>query len=60
MKARYEIGRIHGKKYKLEYDQFKNQQACCYTIEDNWAWFLWVDGEYVGNFNDKQIALLSV
>ena len=48
---------IGGKRYKLRYDQYKNQQYIDHRYRNIWRWFLWVDGHYQGNFRLKREAL---
>lgn len=55
-KKKVEIGRVKGVRYKLVFDQYKNQQACDDSIACKWAWFLWVGAEYEGNFKNKHEA----
>jgi len=60
MAIRNEIGRRHGKYYKLIYDKRKNQQACDKRYANEKRWFLWIGGNtedfYVGDFATKTKA----
>jgi hypothetical protein len=49
-KIKHSVGVQNGHKYTMVFDQFKNQQGCDDCIRNKWAWFLKVEGEYVGNF----------
>ena len=44
------VGVQNGHRYTLVFDKFKNQQACDPEISNKWAWFLKVEGDYVGDF----------
>ena len=57
MKYRCEIGRVNGLKYMLVHDKYKNQQAIDYKYENIWRWFLWIGGDYQGDFSQKKQAI---
>jgi hypothetical protein len=56
-KYRCETGRNNGKYYKLIYDRRIRQQACDVKYCWQWRWFLWIGGNYEGDFKRKRDAL---
>ncbi|HDY87755.1 MAG TPA: hypothetical protein ENH82_06505 [bacterium] len=60
MKHKSEIGRINGEKYNLVYDKRGNQVACDYEYRNEWRWFLWINGDYEGDFRTKKEAFKHV
>ena len=60
MKYRCEIGRLSGLKYTLVHDQYKNQQAIDYKYENLWRWFLFIEGDYQGDFGQKKQAIKHI
>ena len=47
----------YGLRFTLEYDQRCNQMASDYN---DWRWWLWVDDEFVGDFESKAAADLAL
>ena len=59
-KKKSEIGVLQGTKYLIIHDKLKNQQACDDKYKEQWRWFLWINGEYIGDFSSKKKALDNI
>ena len=57
---RHETGQLAGIQYTLIYARRRDQMPAADTCRAAWRWWLWIGGEYMGDYSTRRAALHEI